>query len=114
MIRTIKMILFAFIMIVLIVLGVANRGFVGLNLLPEPLKEYSPVPTEVELPVYAVILASVVVGLLLGYIIEYLRESKHRRAATQREQEARRLKSQVAQLKAKTGEDQDDVLALLN
>ena len=114
MIRTLKLIVLAIIMIALIVLGVANRSIVELHLLPEELKQFSPVPTEVQLPLYAVILSAVAVGLLMGYIIEYLREMKHRRESNERGREARRLKSQVDDLKRKTGEDQDDVLALLN
>ena len=114
MIRTVKLILLAIIMIALIVLGVANRSIVELHLLPEELKQFSPVPTEVQLPLYAVILAAVALGLLMGYIIEYLREMKHRRVSNDRAREARKLKDQVDDLRRKTGEDQDEVLALLN
>lgn len=115
MLRTIKLIILAVIMIALVLVGVANRDGVVVKFLPQPLAELLPYPSATpEVPLFVVILAAVAVGLLLGYIIEYLREAKHRRLATAKAREASRLKDKVKDLQKKTGETEDDVLALLN
>lgn len=115
MLRTIKLFILAIIMIMLILVGVANRDPIVVKLLPDGLAGLVPFPTVTpELPLYAIIAVAIAVGLLLGYIIEYLRESKHRRMAAAKAREASHLKNQVRDLQRKTGEGEDDVLALLN
>ena len=115
MLRFIKLSILAIIMIVLILIGVANRDPITVKLLPDGLAGLAPFPTTTPpLPLFAVVAASIVVGLLIGYIIEYLRESKHRRLAAAKSREASRLHSKVRDLQKKTGENDDDVLALLN
>ena len=93
------------------VLAVANREAVTLHLLPQGLDRV--MPLSIELPLFVVILASVVVGMVLGYLLEWLREHKHRRRAAQKAREAARLNREVAQLRKETGRPEDDVLALL-
>lgn len=116
MLRLLKLIVLAIIMIGLILIGVANRSMVSVNFLPEQLSGLLPsLPTSTpEVPLFVVILASVGIGLLLGYIIEYFREAKHRRLANAKTREASQLKDKVKELQRRTGETDDDVLALLN
>lgn len=112
--RTIKLILLATIMVALVLVAVANRELVTVGLLPDGMKFILPFEASVTLPLFVIILASVLVGLLLGYLLEYLRERKHRRAVTQKTREVSKLESEVEKLRRKTGEGEDDVLALLN
>lgn len=112
--RTIKQILLGIILIALVLVGVANRETVVLNLVPEPLMPLLPFEGTLALPMFAVILASIAVGLLLGYLLEYLRERKIRKQVSVKNRELSRLESEVANLKKKTGDDQDEILALLN
>jgi len=115
MLRTIKLLILAIIMVGLILIAVANRDPITVKLLPDQLADLAPFPTITpELPLYAVIAVAIAVGLLIGYIIEYLREGKHRRKAAAKSREASHLKNQVRDLQKKTGETEDDVLALLN
>ena len=115
MLRKIKLFILAIIMVALILIAVANRDPISVKLLPDQLASLVPFPTVTpELPLYAIIAAAIAVGLLIGYIIEYLRESKHRRQAAAKSREASHLKNQVRDLQKKTGETDDDVLALLN
>jgi len=109
--RTLKLLLLALILVALVVLAVANRDVVVLNLLPQGLDRV--MRLSVRLPLFVVILASVVVGVALGYLLEWLREHKHRRRASQKAHEAARLNREVAQLRKETGRPEDDVLALL-
>jgi uncharacterized integral membrane protein len=109
--RTIKLILLALILVVVVVLALANRQNVTLNLLPEGLSGILPVSREV--PLYIVSLVSIGVGLLLGYILEWLREHKHRRRAAEKAREAAQLNREVDRLRKQTTKHEDDVLTLL-
>ena len=51
--------------------------------------------------------------MVLGYLLEWLREHKHRRRASQKAREAARLNREVDRLRKQTGKPEDDVLALL-
>jgi lipopolysaccharide assembly protein A len=109
--RTLKLLALGLILVAIVVLAVANRETVVLHLLPQGLDRVMPLSRE--LPLFVVILASVVLGMALGYLLEWLREHKHRRRASRKAQEAARLNREVAQLRKETGRPEDDVLALL-
>ncbi len=110
--RTIKLILLAIILAAIVVLGVANLDEVTLNLLPQGLAYLVP-GASIQLPLFVVILAAVLTGLVLGYLFEYLREYKHRKRANLKQREASNLNSEVNQLRKETQRPKDDVLALL-
>lgn len=112
--RFIKLLLLAIILAGIVLVSVANRGLITVNLLPEPLVPYANIPTDLTLPLYVVLLAAVAVGMLIGYILEWLRERKHRREVGTTKREVSRLEREIENLRKKTGEGQDDVLALLN
>lgn len=112
MLRALKLLILTVILVGIVILSVANRGIVTLKLLPPEAEDI--LPLSIELPMFVVIIAAVLVGLLLGYVIEYLREAKHRRRAAQQTREAARLAQENQTLKKKTLSDEDEVLALLN
>ena len=109
--RTLKLLLLGLILLAVVVLAVANRGMVTLNLLPQGLDRV--MSRSVELPLYVVILLSVIAGMVLGYLLEWLREHKHRRQAAQKAREAARLSGEVDRLRRQSGKPEDDVLALI-
>ncbi len=110
--RQIRFVFLGLLMLMVIVLCIANAGFVTLNLLPGPMAAIMPV--SIDLPLFLVILASVMLGLLIGYVLEYIREHKHRKTANQKKREADQLSREVASLKKKSGQGDDDVLAFLD
>lgn len=103
---------YAVLMLVLILLALANRQMVTLAVLPEQLA--GPFPVSVPLPMFVVILLSMLAGLLVGYVLEYFREHKLRREAAAKKREAASLAREVDALKKQAGTQEDDVLALLN
>ena len=103
---------YAVLMLALILLALANREVVTLALLPEQLSGIF--PATIKLPLYVVILLSMLTGLLVGYVLEYFREHKLRREAAIKKREAADLARQVDTLKKQAGTEDDDVLALLN
>lgn len=113
MMRIIKLLLLAAILIALVVLAVANRESVTLDLLPAGLSNLAP-GASLSLPLYVVIVIAVLVGVLVGYLLEWLREHKHRRAAAEKAREAARLNREMDRLRRETARPEDDVLALVS
>jgi lipopolysaccharide assembly protein A len=108
--RQIRFVILGLLMLVVIVLSLANAKLVTLNLLPGSLASIMPV--SIELPLFVVILASILLGMLIGYVLEYIREYKHRKTASQKKREADALAKQVADLKKKSGQVDDDLAFL--
>ncbi len=113
--RTIKLIFLALILVAIVILSLANRGDVTVNLLPAGMAGIleGTMPNAFQVPLFLVSLASIGVGLVIGYILEWLREHRHRRLAKEKAREAANLNREVDRLKRKSGAKDDDVLALL-
>ncbi len=77
--RTVKLIVLGLLAVMLIALGVANMAAVDLYLLPAAL--FGDGFSVKGLPLAVVILAAVLMGILAGLVIEFLREHKQRRVA---------------------------------
>lgn len=97
----------------LIVVALANRQVVTLSLVPGEMAEFLPFRNNIELPLFLVILGGVVLGLLIGFVWEYLREFRIRQNAGRQKRKLNKLEREVKGLREKTGEGKDDVLALL-
>ncbi len=110
--RYLRYMFYAALMLVLVLLALANREMVTLSLLPAQLSGLF--PATVRLPLFVVIMLSMLGGLLVGYVLEYFREHKLRREGALKKREAAELSREVAVLKSQAGTQEDDVLALLN
>lgn len=113
MMRYIRYAILAVIGIVLISVALANREIVTLKLMPDALAELAGFNLSLPVPLFLVVLAGIAVGLVIGYIFEWLREHKHRRDAGQQHRQVRQLEREVNKLKKQKNEGKDDVLALL-
>jgi uncharacterized integral membrane protein len=111
--RYIRYLFLSVIGILLITVALANRQMVSLRLMPEELAGVVNLSGALELPLFLVIFGGIVVGLLIGFVWEYLREFKHRHALSKTGREVSKLEREVKRLKGKSGEDKDDVLALI-
>ena len=100
--------------ITLVSISLANRQMVELKLMPDALSGLIGFNLATSLPLFLVVLGGVVVGLVIGFLWEWLREYKHRKDATVQKSEVRKLEREVKQLRKKQNEGQDDVLALLD
>ena len=109
--RTLKIIVLAVILLGIVLLALANRAPVTLHLLPEGLSRLLPV--SVQLPLFLVSLLSIATGMVLGYLLEWLREHKHRRRASEKAREAAKLNREVDRLRQQQGKPEDEVLALI-
>lgn len=105
--RLLKLLILIALGAALVVVGVANMAPVDIRLLPP---EIGAGGYAVEgVPLAVVILASVVVGVLVGQLMEYLRESKYRRQSEERRREVGRLRKEVGRLAARLGDTDDDL-----
>lgn len=100
--------------VILISISLANVESVELKLMPDPLAELLGFNLSTSLPLFLVVLGGVVAGLVIGFLWEWMREHKHRRDATAKKSEVRKLEREVKKLKKKQNEGKDDVLALLD
>ena len=66
------------------------------------------------MPLFLVILASAVVGLVIGFVWEWLREHKHRKVARVGRKQVASLSREVSQLREAKAEPRDEVLTLLD
>jgi lipopolysaccharide assembly protein A len=110
--KIVKLAVLALILIAIVVLAIANRETVTLNLLPEGMHWLAPLSLDV--PLFLVSLVSILVGMILGYFLEWLREYRYRRRAREKSREAERLAREVERLREQTGRHEDEVLALVN
>ncbi len=105
----------AIIAVAMVTVALANRGSVTVNLLPQTLAELVRLPAgsnSTTIPLFVVIFAGILGGVLLGFVWEWLREHKHRAEAARGRRENAQLNREVAQLRDDKAEG-DDVLALL-
>lgn len=70
-----------------IVLAVANRGRVTLS--------FDPLPFELELPLYVIMLASIFIGIVIGAGVMWWRDGRLRRLARRRGRETAELEREV-------------------
>jgi lipopolysaccharide assembly protein A len=114
MTRLLRYILLALLTLALVIIASANRDFVTLRLLPEDFAALFGANWQLDLPVFLVLFAGIVIGLLVGFVWEWLREHKHRRLASTKSREVSKLERELAALKDQTSLPQDDVLAILD
>jgi uncharacterized integral membrane protein len=100
--------------IILISVSLANRGMIDLKLLPNALADIVGFNFSITLPLFVVVLGGIAAGLVIGFVWEWLREHKHRRAAGQKTREVHHLEREVSRLKDEKHQGKDEVLAILD
>ena len=94
--RLLKYLLLVPIAAAVLVIAEANRHRVPIYL--DPLAGSSAEGTQVTLPLFAVILAGVAVGVILGSVATYFEQGRHRRAARIARADAESLRAELARL----------------
>ena len=97
----------------LLIVATANRGAVTVNVLPGELADFAGWNYAVQLPLFLVIFAGIIAGLLIGFVWEWLREHKHRAEAAEHRRARQKLEREVDKLKEPAPGSEDEVLALL-
>ncbi len=105
--RTIKIAILSVIGIALIIVGAANMAPVDLYLLPAAAGMDALSLKGV--PLAAVIVVSVLVGVVVGQLMEWLRERKYRKSVNEQQREIKALKQRNGEMVAKLGDDAEDL-----
>ena len=114
--RTLRYAFWGIVAICLVVIGIANRGLVELRALPDGLAAMVGVSPTISMPLFVVIFIGVALGLLIGFVWEWLREHRHRVTARTEARERRRLEHEVGRLRKKAAHEEgsDDILAIVD
>ena len=99
--------------VALILVALANRGAVTVQILPNELAHLAALNPSYEVPLFIVMFGGVLAGLVIGFIWEWIREAGERAAAARQAREMDRLKSEIRRLKGEKHKGKDEVLALL-
>lgn len=114
MIRYLRILLLGLLGIGLLTVAMANRASVTVRLLPEDLAGLTGLTWAMELPLFLIIFAGIIAGVLIGFVWEWFREYGHRATASQKSREVAKLERELAVLRDATSvPPKDDVLALL-
>ena len=97
MIRFLKALILLPVAILIVLLAVANRAPVTLSL--DPFSQEAP-EFATQVPLFAVIFASVMLGVVIGGMATWLAQGKHRRARRQYRREAQHLKLETERMRA--------------
>jgi len=114
--KALRLLKYAFLVAValaLVLVATANRDPVTLALIPGELSAWIGVRYAIDLPLFLVVLGGVVVGLLVGFVWEWLREHRHRAEARTQRRAVQRLEREVKSIKDRGNADEDDILALV-
>jgi lipopolysaccharide assembly protein A len=115
MIRTLRYVFLGGLALVLLTVALANRAPVEVRLLPGDLAALTGLSWAMQLPLFLIIFAGILAGVLIGFVWEWFREMKHRSAASTKTREVARLERELAVLRDSTSlPPKDDVLALLD
>ncbi|MBB3020142.1 putative integral membrane protein [Microvirga lupini] len=99
MIRFLKALILLPVAILIVLLAVANRAPVTLSL--DPFSQEAP-EFAFQLPLFAVIFAAVMLGVLIGGTATWLAQGKNRKSRRQLRRETRQLRYETERLKAQT------------
>lgn len=113
--RFLKYLFLIIVAVALVLMALANRETVMIEMVPEALVGWFGIQYAVQLPLFLVILGAVMIGILVGFVWEWLREHRYRADAKAHKRTAQALEREVKTLKGGTGNDaKDDILALVD
>ena len=99
--------------VALILIALANRAVVTVKVLPAELADLAALNPSYDVPLFIVMFAGVLAGLIIGFIWEWIREAKERAEAARQAREMQRLRQEIKRLKGEKHQGKDEVLALL-
>lgn len=108
------MLFVAVLAISLLTVALANRQIVDVSLFPGQFGQYLGGTWSARMPLFLVILLSLLIGMVLGLIWDWLRESHLRQESNRRAFELRQLEREVGGLRTTHAAPRDEVLAILD
>ena len=96
----------------LFLLSLANSEKVTLYFLPENLTAFFEIEIGINIPLFLVFFSGIFIGLVIGFVWEWLREYKFRAEANNYQKRLFKAENELSELYAKENK-KDDVLTLL-
>ena len=96
----------------LFLLSLANNGKVTLYFMPENLSSFLGIKIAFSIPLFLVFFSGIFIGIILGFLWEWLREYKFRVEANKYQKRLFKAETELSELHAKENK-KDDVLTLL-
>jgi len=112
--RYIRVIFLTCLSTIILTLAIANREFVDIRILPIELEGFFGDGMIFSIPIFVLFLCGVIFGLFVGFVWEWIREMKHRSASSRKIKELAKVENELNQLKRDNGQNDDEVLLLLN
>ncbi len=100
-----------------ITIALANRQMVELNTLPSGLQTLpfaDWVTYTFSVPLFFVFFGGIAMGLVLGQLIEYIREYKIRKDSKNKSKQLRKMERELKKTQTERDKDKDEVLAILD
>lgn len=113
-VRFFKILFLALVAAALVLLFFANNEPVTLRLLPEGMARAFGLTNEYAVSLFVVVVGALLIGIVVGFFLEWLREHQYRAEAKTQRREATRLRQEVATGKGRSSDNQDDILAILD
>ena len=110
--RLVRTVFLIFLAIILVVVSIANSENVSLYLLPTDLSSLMGSTISINVPIFLVFFSGIFIGLIIGFVWEWLREHKFRVEANLNEKRLSRAETELSEMHAKDNKG-DDVLTLL-
>lgn len=110
--RYLRYLFYLVLAVVLLTVALGNRAPTAIHAMPEDMAAFLGFQWSTTLPLYLVIFGGIVVGLMIGFLLEWFREHKHRASASSRAKKIAHLERELSELRSK-GDHTDDVVALL-
>ncbi len=98
MIRFFRLVFVAIVIVILLAFAFANRQWVTLSF--DPFSAADNAAFSLEVPLFVVVIAAAMLGVVAGAAATWVSQGRHRRAARQSRVEADRLRAETQQLKA--------------
>ena len=114
MARYIRVIFLTCLSIIILTLAIANRELVDIRILPSELDGFFRGGMVFSIPVFVLFLCGVIFGLFVGFVWEWIREMKHRSASSRKSKELAKVENELSQLKRESGQNEDEIMLLLN
>ena len=111
--RPLKLTFLAAVAVIMIVFALANREPVVVRVVPAEIAGFFPSLPAFAVPSFALIFAGILIGLMIGFVWEWMREHRYRAEAVQNKREVSKLAMENEDLKKRSSKENDEILALL-
>ena len=111
--RLLRTLFLIFLALILVVISLANSENVSIYLLQTDLSSLMETTISINIPLFLVFFSGIFIGLVIGFVWEWLREYKFRVEANLNEKRLSRAEIELSEMHAKDNKG-DDVLTLLD